>query len=450
MPAEDYNCAPGRLAIRRTARVTRRRGSADSPSNTALTRNAYFLILTTGINAVLGIGYWAVATRLFSREEVGTSGALISLMMLLANLSQFNLSSGLPLLLQRHAASARRIVGLSYIGCSMTGAIVTGAVLLLSTAMSWGGLTGSLPFLLGLGMTIAVAQWTIFVLQDSVLTGLRRAYIVPLENLVFGVVKLLLLYIIGTKLGSNGIVWSWILAVPVIAVPLNVIIFRRYLPAHEAGLSERPLKRSNLLRFIGVDYLSSLFGQMSSNLVPVIVGSTLGAIPNSSFYSAWILVLALDTIAANFAISFTVEATREPARFAHTLGQMQRRTAQLLTPTLVAIMIGAPILMHVYGAQYAASSTGLLRILLIGTAVRAVNLVAMGMHRGRGAIGEVLKIQVIIAVSVLVSIAVLLPGHGVVGVAWAYTAGNAIAAVVSLRDLRKARHALAAAAAPAE
>ena len=46
---------------------------------------------------------------------------------------------------------------------------------------------------LALWFVVATMAWTVFVLQDSVLAGIRQAGWVPAENLVFSVAKLVLL-----------------------------------------------------------------------------------------------------------------------------------------------------------------------------------------------------------------------------------------------------------------
>jgi O-antigen/teichoic acid export membrane protein len=402
-----------------------------------LTRNAYFLTLNTGVNAGLGVAYWALAARLFAKSDVGAAGALVSLMVLLASLSQYNLGQGLPRLLQVHGNHARRLVTASYVACSCTGLLLAGGVM-----TAWGatrtGVLGSTSVIVWCAFAFAVAQWTVFTLQDAVLTGLRRASMVPLENMLFGLLKLATLLLIGVHLGQGGIFWSWVLAVPLVVVPLNLLIFRRYLPVHEHNSAVGELDRSVLVRYVSLEYAGSICAQAASNLLPVIVAARLGAIQNAEFYTAWVVILALDTLGANFATSFSVEAARAPHRFHALLAHAQRRTAQTLLPLLLVVLVGAPALLRVFGATYAVSSTPLLRVMVIGCALKAVNSLAVGMHRAWGAAGQVLKIQALVAAFVLPLAMVLVPRLGVLGVAWAYTLCNALAAVVSFRDLRRA------------
>ena len=84
----------------------------------------------------------------------------------------------------------------------------------------------------GIWFIVATMAWTIFALQDSVLVGLRQATWVPLENLVFSIVKLILLVTMATLLNAYGIFVSWAIPMALLLLPINWLIFARLAPAH--------------------------------------------------------------------------------------------------------------------------------------------------------------------------------------------------------------------------
>src|SRR5207237_10402165 len=101
-----------------------------------------------------------------------------------------------------------------------------------------GALAGgdALDVSLGFGawFVASTAVWSVFNLQDSALTGLRAAIWLPLENGVYGLVKLgLLVLVAGTSL-ADGVFTSWTLPVLALLVPVNLLVFRRILPATSA------------------------------------------------------------------------------------------------------------------------------------------------------------------------------------------------------------------------
>ena len=66
---------------------------------------------------------------------------------------------------------------------------------------------------------LAVAGWGVFTLQDSVLTALRGVFWVPVENALFGMIKIALLVALAGALPSLGIFISWNLAVIAALIP---------------------------------------------------------------------------------------------------------------------------------------------------------------------------------------------------------------------------------------
>jgi O-antigen/teichoic acid export membrane protein len=158
-----------------------------------LLRNAYALMAGSALTAVLGLGYWVLAARRYPAAEVGRGAATIATMTLLSTIAVLNVPGSLTRYLPRAGRQAGRLVRSAYL---LTGAIA--------------GLA-SLVFLLGVGawapgfgflraspamaawFFAATVTWSIFTLQDCVLTGLRRAVWVPVENVAFGVAKMGLL-----------------------------------------------------------------------------------------------------------------------------------------------------------------------------------------------------------------------------------------------------------------
>ena len=71
---------------------TRADGGGPRPADSehthdSLFRNAYSLMLNTGVSAVLGLGFWLVAARYYSEEAVGQGSAAIAAMRLLASIT---------------------------------------------------------------------------------------------------------------------------------------------------------------------------------------------------------------------------------------------------------------------------------------------------------------------------------------------------------------------------
>lgn len=90
--------------------------------------------------------------------------------------------------------------------------------------------------LLGGCFVLATAAYAVFVIQDGVLTGLRRPEWVVWENAVFAVGKIVLVGVLAVVAKSTGILLSWALAL-ILAISLtNGFLYARAFPGMSATL----------------------------------------------------------------------------------------------------------------------------------------------------------------------------------------------------------------------
>ena len=203
-----------------------------------LYRNAYALMINTGVTGLLGVAYWLLAARHYSAVEVGRASAIYAAMSLLSGLTAFSLLGAVTRFVPQSGRRTGFFVRRAYLFSSLASVLV--AVPFLLTVRHWGAsysqLTGLIP---GLVFIACVIAWGIFTLQDGVLTGLRSAAWVPLENGTFGVVKIVLLLALAAAVPALGIDISWMLPV-IVSLPLiNLLIFAKLMPRHHL-LTERP------------------------------------------------------------------------------------------------------------------------------------------------------------------------------------------------------------------
>ena len=109
--------------------------------------------------------------------------------------------------------------------------------------------------------------------RDYVLTAVNRATAVPIENLVFSVLKIGLLVAVALAAVPGGIALSWVVATALIVLPINLWLLIRLLPAHGGKSIDRavPITAGAVGRFVGADYVGALFWQAALMGLPVLV-----------------------------------------------------------------------------------------------------------------------------------------------------------------------------------
>lgn len=374
-----------------------------------LFRNAYALMANGGLTGVLGLAYWLLAARLYPPDIVGRNSAEIQAIMFVSGLTAINymLIRFVP---QTGRRTGRLVLG-SYALGSFTGGVIGLGFLL--TLGVWGpsfsrlGAPGpALWFIAG------VLVWNVFTLQDGVFTGLRRAGWVPIENALFGVVKIAMLIPFATLSPDDGIVLSTVIPVIIALFPVNWLIFRRLIPRHVAATEgrQRPPTLGQIGRYMGGDYAGSLFAHASINLIPVVVTAHIVPALNAYFMMAWILGAMLDLLATNMAMSLTVEGAFDGSRLAESCRAALRRTVMLVVPASIIVIVGAPIGLQVFGHEYVHGAR-LLQLLAAAALPKAIIEIYMGVLRVQSRTHLVAMLQAVRFLGVLAAILTWTGGH---------------------------------------
>ncbi|MBA4865094.1 lipopolysaccharide biosynthesis protein [Streptomyces sp. PSKA54] len=426
-PAEPEPSAGRRLRL-----PGRGKGSGGTP----LFRNAYALMLNTGISAVLGLGFWLAAARYYSEDAVGQGSAAIAAMKLLAGLTAVTLTGALARFIPVAGRATGRLIFHIYAGSSVIVALA--AVAFLLTLDVWGP---SYRFLYGtvngLGFIAAVVAWSLLTLQDGVLTGLRSALWVPVGNTVFSAVKLALLVAFAVALPTTGVFASWVAAIAASVVPLGWLVFRRLVPRHVKATKDhiRPPTMRELGRFLAGDYTGSLFSLAVVYLVPVIVAAQVSSADNAYFYITATIGGTINLLAINMGASLTVEGSHDPAQLAANTRAALRRMARIMLPVAGVLFIGAPWILRVFGEGYADAATPLLRLFAVGAVLRVVMETYFAVLRAQSRTSGLAYLQGLLCFLVLGLTLVLLPRMGLTGAGVAEISSLAVIVAIAAPKL---------------
>ncbi|GAA5010708.1 lipopolysaccharide biosynthesis protein [Streptomyces siamensis] len=425
-PAE----APEQPPARRF-RLPGRKGKGADGGN-QLFRNAYALMLNTGISAVLGLGYWLIAARYYSESAVGQGSAAIAAMKLLAGLTAVTLTGALARFIPVAGRSTGRLILRTYAGSSVVVALAAGVFLL--TLNLWGPsyrfLHGPLN---GLGFVLAVVAWSLLTLQDGVLTGLRSALWVPVGNTVFSAAKLLLLVGLAAAIPTTGVFVSWVAAIALSVVPLGLLVFRRLVPRHVKTTADhaKPPSLKEIGRFLAGDYTGSLFSLAVVYLVPVIIASQVSSADNAYFYITTTIGGTVNLLAINMGASLTVEGSHDPARLAANTRAALKRMARIMLPVCGLLFLGAPFILHVFGEGYAHAATPLLRWFAVGAVLRVVMETYFAVLRAQSRTAGLAWLQGLLCVLVLGLTVLLLPRMGLTGAGVAEISSLAVIVMIA-------------------
>jgi O-antigen/teichoic acid export membrane protein len=411
---------------------------------TPLYGNGYALMLSSASNSGLGVVYWILAARTYSTSIVGLNSAAIAAMMFLAGVSQLNLASALTRFIPGAGRATRHFVIYSYVISVGLGAVASLAFILGINAWIPKGnfidtFIDTVPFFIP-WFIIATMAWCVFNLQDSVLTGLRQAIWVPAENALYGVTKIVLLVIFAGLFPRYGVFASWTIALAVSLLPTNALILLKLIPRHMQRAKPEdamPIAPGPVARFVAPDYVGALCWLMATTLLPVLVTQRVGTTANAYYYLTWTIAYSLYLISPNMGSSLIVEAAIDPRKLSKYSYQAFISTTRLLAPVVAVVVLGAPVILRIFGENYAAEGSTLLRLLALSAMPFAVNALYISVARVQRHMRSVVAVLAALCGLVFALSFALLDIYGItgIGIAW-LVSQSVIAAVLWLTRLR--------------
>ena len=441
--------SPAPEAPERSGRRLRLPGMGRSPGGNQLFRNAYALMLNTGISAVLGLGFWLAAARYYDESSVGQGSAAIAAMKFLAGLTAVTLTGALARFIPVAGRATGRLIFRTYAGSSLVVALAAGVFLL--TLDMWGPSYRFLHGLVnGLGFIVAVVAWNVLTLQDGVLTGLRSALWVPAGNTMFSAVKLGLLVAFAVAIPTSGVFVSWVAAIATSVIPLGWLVFRRLVPRHIKATKDhaKPPSVKEIGRFLAGDYTGSLFSLAVVYLVPVIVASQVSSTDNAYFYITTTIGGTVNLLAINMGASLTVEGSHDPGRLSANTRAALKRMARIMLPICGLLFVGAPWILGVFGQGYADAATPLLRWFAVGAVLRVVMETYFAVLRAQSRTAGLAWLQGLLCLLVLGLTLALLPRMGLTGAGVAEISSLAVIVAIAAPKLYKTVRAAPAAGVP--
>lgn len=403
----------------------------------SLTVNAMSLMTATVATNAVGLVFWALAAHLEPPAAVGRAAATIAALTLLSTIAQLNLTNVFIRLLPAAGRRGRKLVTRGYTTVVVLAVAI--AVVYLTTGLGARLVASSLPA--GIAFALAVVALALFGLQDSVLTALRLAPWVPVENLSFAASKLMLMPLLVLVLSIHGaIVVSWVLPAAIAVLAVSILVFGRVLPRLDTVEGTLPGRR-RLLSFVAGEYVGNICTTATIQLMPVLVLRSLGAARAAYLALPWLISMGITVLMWNVAAAFEVELLGEH----DAPGPLLRRTlllwAAIVGVTLGVCVLGAHPLLELAGARYASGGAALLRLIGLSAPFSAVIALYSTLAWLDQRVWMLAGFQALMGIAIVGASLALMPRLGLVAVGWANLVAQALAAAVmgplALRRLRQ-------------
>jgi O-antigen/teichoic acid export membrane protein len=412
----------------------------------SLVRNSLFIMTSTAVTAGFGYVFWLIAAHVFTRQEVGIGGAVISLCSTVALLiylgPQAVLIERLPA--SEHSPAWNTIVFRMCIATAgVTAAVTIVAIPLLETSKDYRIFFDTAAPVL---ITVAgAAAWTVVNIFNSAFIAARRAgRFLAIQALVSAAKVLFIIPLAVVGAGSVGVFEAWV-ASALVGVAAGVAWLipgmglgrrrgyrpRRRMTAEASEKYPAPRRKGShrqrpaqpwaayARRLLG-QHLTSLGGAMTPLVMPVLVVARLGVTLNAYFYITWMMGAIFFTVSPSVATALFAEGVRARTDLRRVVVKALRVILVILVPAMIIMIVAGKFVLGLFGASYAAAGYGLLVLLAISALPDAVSNVAVAVLRVTHRLGYSAALNLAMFVVCLVGAWLLMPALGIlgVGVAW--------------------------------
>jgi O-antigen/teichoic acid export membrane protein len=354
-------------------------------------------------------------------------------MLTLSGIAQLNLQLGLGVLLPRAGRAAGRLLGEVYLTVTVVGLLLLGGFALVVAPHM--GTAGALLHVAWMPLVFAAAvlAQNIFALQDSALAALRAARWIPIENILFGVAKVVLLVALARVLPGTGIFLSWVIPTVLAVLPVSTLLFRVVTPRLTAPPTGAVTLAAALRPVVG-DYAGYLLMAASTLALPALAVALVGTGGGAVFAVAWLTSSTLDVLATNIGMALTVEGAHS-GRVHHLQATVLRVGIPVVAVASAALIAVAPWLLKIYGEGYSRSGTLLLQLLALAAVPRALTVFALAAARARDLTRTIVRLQATSCLLVLAGMVVGTRVWGVTGLGAAWLIAQVVTAATALPHL---------------
>ena len=335
--------------------------------------NTYLLFFIRLLGTGFGFLFWAIAARGMSAEQVGLASGTVSSNMLLAGLAQLGLGYGLV----RHLAHSKKPNGLLNLSF-----LISGSVAVLLTAVFLIMLPVWSPALLPLRERAGIMLLFLLFVTSTALSQMLHWAFLATRQLTYSLYKnagqaflaiLFLLLLQPIFPGYLGAVMAYAGATLVSLL----LVWGLFLPKAQRGyrlnLDFSIPFRTSFARFSLMNYVTDQFQRAPDTLLPLIVLNLFGTEAGAYFFVVWTLGRSMSAWAGSIAESLFAEGSHTPALLNQYVWRAAKFGLLLSGGLAVTISIAGPLILSIYGTNYAEEGMGLLYF-VAGTAVPTVLL----------------------------------------------------------------------------
>jgi O-antigen/teichoic acid export membrane protein len=333
----------------------------------SLYRNSVFLMINMGQTAFFGFLFWTMNARLFPSETVGYATALVSAGALASSLATLGLHRTLLRFLARDE-KPQRMLGTALGLTVLSSVLSAGVVMFLLPGLDTIEWTAFLRFL----FVVIVAGIAIKNLLDNTFIAHRSAGNAVLTNAIAYGVRLVVPPLV-IAAGFAGIVAAQAVCAATGVLAGMVLLRWRHGYSLRFRLSLRTMR--DKWRFSFGSYAADVIGGLPALVLPIVITASIGPATGAYWYMAVMIATLVFSLGTAISQSFFAEISHDEQSFMRHARKAAMATVGVMLPIAGILYVCAPMVLSIFGTEYAAAASAL-RLLLLSSIAVAGNYVA--------------------------------------------------------------------------
>ncbi len=415
----------------------------DAPPS-RIASDSLFLIATSAFTAMVGVLFWILAARTIPPARLGIDTALISVITAAATAAATGVANAFIAMIPVSGHGRARLIRTGYAVVGAASA-VTGLVAGVLVALALPSL-GS-RWLVITEVAAATIVWSLFVVQDPVLTATGRARWLLAENLPVNLSKLALLPVLALSVGHAAVLATVLPAAVAVAVVSGVVVPRlaraddsRASDDDEAGASWMRANRRPFTLFVLRDGAGSALSLALLMALPFLVTVIAGPVSGAVFSLCLQLSNGLDLVTAGIGVSLTTNVAADRPTAARIAMGVLRRVVVLVSAALLILVAASPLMLRLFGTTYVhRNGVAVIAVLGLGSLLRTTFEIWTALMRAMHRTSLLLVSNIACAAVLVPLVAVGAALGGALGAAVGMTVGTCAFSLVGAAGMIRAQ-----------
>ena len=393
----------------------------------SLYRNSSYLLFSNVIIAVFGFAFCTICTRVFTPHEIGLASTLISSADLMVAISLMGLNMGLVRFLPNSDNKNKEI---NTVFCIVVLASFFSSIIFIFSLkylspelkILHDNIYAALIFLLFVMFT-SVSE----VLKD-IFRAFRSSQFVLFKNFLLNLLKLSSVFLF-LSYGAIGLFSSWLSATITAVIISFIILFRKFGYIAKMEIKINILKK--IFSFSFANYINDFLERVPRFGLPLMITTIAGPEKTAFYYIDMSIASFLYLLPEAIVGSFYAESSTNESDLRLNIQKTLKAFALILIPaTLVFFFFGNKILLF-FGKDYSDEGFILLRLLSFSTFFVAINSLFSNILKIKFKMKSIFLVNLLGTITIL-TLSVYLLNYSLVGVGWAWLAGNTIMSIAYL------------------